>query len=393
MKCPACAYENLEGTSPCSSCNAPLNGLKDSPTIVKLDKLALLAAISALVACVCWIPCIISGWDRYVLNPQSDIVILAGLAGFLCTALAFALGIISLFSIATSGGRLTGRGFAAIGTVAPVIMVLLVSINVPFLQVKVLAPRMICGTNLAGLGKAMLIYANDYDDRLPVAGGPGTVWGQRLKDWHAESREKAFGLDPNGTGGAATISSSLYLVIRYIEVKPESFVCKGESRPKVFRPRKHGLKKNQLTSAWDFGPDPAKYCSYSYHLPYGQYALTVADDPDMAVAADRNPWIDDPRRKAAGFSLFKPELKPFDGTVEEARKGNTRAHNHEGQNVLFLDCHVNFEKRAYCAMDGDNIYTSWDGPDKTRGLPPQPFISQPSNRSDSLLANDPPASR
>jgi hypothetical protein len=61
--------------------------------------------------------------------------------------------------------------------------------------------------------------------------------------------------------------------------------------------------------------------------------------------------------------------------------------------VLFLDGHVYFEKRSYCAINDDNIYTFWSGSapnwDKRKGIPPQ-IGSQPKDRLDSLLVNDPP---
>ena len=38
-----------------------------------------------------------------------------------------------------------------------------------------LDPRMPCGTDLSGIGKAILIYSNDYQDELPRAGGGGSV--------------------------------------------------------------------------------------------------------------------------------------------------------------------------------------------------------------------------
>jgi prepilin-type processing-associated H-X9-DG protein len=115
----------------------------------------------------------------------------------------------------------------------------------------------------------------------------------------------------------------------------------------------------------------------------------------MAVAADRNPWIDGPRQKAADFSSFKPDLAPFKGTSEEACEGNTqthrtRLHRYDGQNVLYLDGHVNFEMRAFYGYEDDNVYTSWDGSDKARGVPPVPYKSQPASDRDSLLVNDPP---
>jgi prepilin-type processing-associated H-X9-DG protein len=110
--------------------------------------------------------------------------------------------------------------------------------------------------------------------------------------------------------------------------------------------------------------------------------------PGFAVAADRNPWIDSPSVKAADFSGFRPEIAPFNGTSEQAKRGNTLRHEGEGQNVLFLDCHVDFEKRPYCGLDDDNIYTSWDGQDRTRGVPPK-LGSVPADARDSLLVNDP----
>jgi hypothetical protein len=57
---------------------------------------------------------------------------------------------------------------------------------------------------------------------------------------------------------------------------------------------------------------------------------------------------------------------------------------------MFLDTHVNFEKRSYCGLEDDNIYTFWDGTDKARGRPPS-LGDRPADERDSLLVNDPPA--
>ena len=52
------------------------------------------------------------------------------------------------------------------------IIALLMGILMPALsRVRQIAFRTTCGTNLSGIGKAMLIYANDYQDELPKAGG------------------------------------------------------------------------------------------------------------------------------------------------------------------------------------------------------------------------------
>jgi prepilin-type processing-associated H-X9-DG protein len=250
--------------------------------------------------------------------------------------------------------------------------------------------RHLCGTNLSEIGKAMMAYANDYDGVLPVAGGQGTVWGSKLSDWRGESRDDAFGFDPNGTGGAATASASLYLLVRSGRVSPELFVCRKDKGTTVFRPEKYGIGADRLSDLWDFGPDPARHCSYAYHMPYSQYRLTTSSEPGMAVAADRNPWIDGPRQKAGDFSLFKPDLTRFKGTTEEAVQGNSPVHGYDGQNVLYLDGHVEFARRAYCGFEDDNVYTCRDGRDRAWGIPPGPYQSQPAHEHDSLLVNDPP---
>lgn len=51
-----------------------------------------------------------------------------------------------------------------------VLLLLLVGILLPPLPIPTdLGPKMACGTNLSRLGKAMLLYANDYDDKFPTA--------------------------------------------------------------------------------------------------------------------------------------------------------------------------------------------------------------------------------
>jgi hypothetical protein len=248
---------------------------------------------------------------------------------------------------------------------------------------------MICGTNLTYLGMAMLVYSNDYGDKLPCAGGPNGRWVARLPSWAADSRKHAYGLsDPNATDGRATISASLYLLVKYAQVAPKTFVCRGDFGATEFDPAEYGVGDGKLTDLWDFGPEPWKHCSFSYHNPYGPYALGAFSEPGMAVAADRNPWIASPFARARkDFGKFDP-----DGGREKARAGNAVAHREDGQNVLFLDSHVTFEKRSFCGVKNDNVYTYWDGGDIRRGAPPT-LGSQPAGRLDSLLVHDPPLTR
>ena len=276
------------------------------------------------------------------------------------------------------------KGFTLVELLVVIaIIALLMGILMPALaRVRQIAFRMVCGTNLSGIGKAMLIYSNDYDDELPRSGGRNSTWSQRINNWQATNRFQAYGVSANGDGGVGSISSCFYLLVKYSEVTPKSFICKGDSGAGEFKPANYNAGNRDLIELWDFGPDPTEHCSYSYHMPFGLYALTTSSEPGMAIAADRNPFLAQPMAEPKNFAAFQVEAGK-----EALRAGNAHQHQDDGQNVLFLDSHVNFEKRPYCGINDDNIYTFWDGGDIRRGGLPG-YAASPQDRTDSLLAHD-----
>jgi len=223
------------------------------------------------------------------------------------------------------------KGFTLVELLVVIaIIALLMGILMPALaRVRQIAFRMVCGTNLSGIGKAMLIYSNDYDDEMPRAGGRNSVWGGAIPMWLADNRFTAYGLSADGSGGMGTITSSFYLLVKYAEVTPKSFICKGDSGTTEFKPSDDGAGDRELIDLWDFGLEPREHCSYSYHMPFGLYALTTSSEPGMAVAADRNPFIDSPAAEAQGkvdmWSGFNP-----DGGKEVINIGNAIAHQEDG---------------------------------------------------------------
>lgn len=97
------------------------------------------------------------------------------------------------------------------------------------------AVRQACAKNLSSLGKAMLIYANDYEDEFPKAGGLANEWVPTVPNWRSPTRQKAFDMSIDRTGGSTvfptgktTVTSSLYLLVKYAEVAPGKFVCPSE---------------------------------------------------------------------------------------------------------------------------------------------------------------------
>jgi len=259
------------------------------------------------------------------------------------------------------------KGFTLVELLVVIaIIALLMGILMPALaRVRQIAFRMVCGSNLSGIGRAMLIYANDYEDNFPRAGYTGTIWADSVMSWSATDRATAYG----GIPGQATVSSSLYLLVKFAEVTPKSYVCKGESTIKAFKASDYQAQSTianiEDEEAWDFGPFnpgsgyfPTNHCSYSYHMPYNQRFLSLASsEPGMAVAADRNPWLDDDPDNTTGFVWNGYAKTPAPEVIKEYQKGNAVAHQREGQNVLFMDHHVYFENQSSCGIDEDNIYT------------------------------------
>ena len=300
---------------------------------------------------------------------------------------AIILGIVSLVRIEKSGGSLTGRGFSIAGIVVPAISLPLIALFMGILmpalaRTRQIAFRMVCGTNLSGIGKAMLIYAGDYDEELPRSGGLDSTWSNIIPNYLAQNRLEAYGMNTDGSGGRANISSCFYLLVKYTEVSPKSFICKGDVGATEFIPPD---SSTDLIDLWDFGAKPSKHCSYTYHMPFSQYALNTQSEPGMAIAADRNPWMDSPSYAAKSFpGPYSPV-----GGIAAVRYGNAFAHQEDAQNVLYLDLHVAQEKHPFCGINDDNIYTYWDGGDIRIGSPPV-VGSQPQNERDSLLVHDPP---
>jgi prepilin-type N-terminal cleavage/methylation domain-containing protein len=280
------------------------------------------------------------------------------------------------------------KGFTLVELLVVIaIIALLMGILMPALaRVRQLAFRMTCGTNLSGIGKAMLIYANDYDDEMPRAGDRNAVWGTTL--WNANSRYEAYGI--SGTSSHASVSSCLYLLVKYAEVTPKSFICKSDTGTTEWEiaDETNVTPGMELIDAWDFGSKPNEHCSYTYHYPFGTYALTTSSEPGLAVGADRNPWLKSPAAEPdfTKWANFDPT-----GGTEIVRNGNAITHQGDGQNVMFLDTHVEFTKTSACSLEEDNIYTKAAN-GSVRGDPKGADYAKmgipPANRKDSLLVHD-----
>ncbi|HUT29631.1 MAG TPA: hypothetical protein VMX13_07560 [Sedimentisphaerales bacterium] len=238
------------------------------------------------------------------------------------------------------------------------------------------AIRLLCQTNLEGIGRVMTTFANDNAGRYPRAGGEASTWSATgtIRSWYGGihgTEDEAFGIirDAGGeitTPGEATITSSFYLLVKHNLATPKQFVCKGDVGAvewKIHEDRIATLIGLDMSRAFDFGaggrlggrtgpllPYPGEVVSYSYHTPYSMvgsvetFVITDLSNPASPVCADRNPYLD----KKAG-------IPPTDD--DDKRNFNSVSHQGKGQNVLYKDGHVRFEDRPIIGLGDDNIYT------------------------------------
>ncbi len=248
------------------------------------------------------------------------------------------------------------------------------------------ASRILCETNLSTIGKAMALYANDFEGSFPVAGGPEARWGNRghIREWHATETCCNFTLEQEAYGrpgiNKVTISCSLYLLVKYQQLHPRQFICRGDGAQAL-----RSFFDFEFADLWDFGHDPGSHCSYSYHMSYFTpdrdpgFPLTAGSDPGSPVCADRNPYLDRITTRTREYLE-----SDFDGDGP-----NSSPHFFEGQNVLFADTHVDFVTSPYVGIGENNIWVYGDDGEGEAGTAPEGMgDGAPADFSDAYLVNE-----
>ena len=289
------------------------------------------------------------------------------------------------------------------------IIAMLLAILMPALaKVRTLAQRLMCGTNIGGIGKAMLTYASDDKyESYPIAGPGSTIWdigptgtnpdGKCSWDWKVKAPPASKDNKSTTTPVESTISACFYLLVKYADVPPDQFICPGGDEKK-FEMTMYSIPSNNtygatLTELWDFGTADSKdwgtnftrgrgHVGYSYQLPFisalspapfnRAFPIYASSAPTSVIAADRSPWWDARHYTDMGRDFWagnyktawddtcvvKSDMAPVGGITYIAWQ-NSYNHQRDGQNVLYADQHVKFEKTACVGLDKDNIYITW----------------------------------
>ncbi len=270
------------------------------------------------------------------------------------------------------------------------IIALLISILLPSLsRARELAKRAVCSSNLRGIGQGMHIYANDNAEWFPmhffvpgqITAGPPSIGrvdyvGSLGYRYHEPTTRSTNSQESHP-------SRSLFLIITSGAQAAGSFVCPSSSDTEDDM-RNRGPYNPQGGSGGESAARPGKTrfdfagydkLSYSYQVPYGRRGKPRETlDTRMAISADKGPYFDAGSERDGGSGAPADErndvqVPQWSGDVvdiinrpnEDWRPYNSRNHNTEGQNVLYIDTHVDFKRKPLGGVQKDNIYTALTG--------------------------------
>ncbi|MGD0462304.1 MAG: type II secretion system protein [Tepidisphaeraceae bacterium] len=222
-----------------------------------------------------------------------------------------------------------------------------------------------CASNLRQIGMAISMYSNEnqgnyprtlYDPTQPLTMGTGISAS-----------------DPFQGGGvlANDLTAAPYLLLRSQHLPAEIFICPYNDATTYLADPADPQKHSNFTN-WK------ENLAYSFANPYpalpvadAGYRLTSHLRGDFPVAADLNPGAKPP---VADVTAAGPGASSR--VIENA---NSLNHEQDGQNVLYADGHVDFQKTCLCGIGQDNIFTNQSNQVQASPLNPSDAVLLPAN--------------
>lgn len=265
------------------------------------------------------------------------------------------------------------------------IIALLISILLPSLsRARELSKRLVCGSNVKGIGTSAKIYANDnaekwmvppfkaslvFSDRIDFVkdnaidefppGDAGEVGNERHQQTTSETAR-----DPQGGSQQVSVTRAFWIMVRSGDITVNQFTCPSAGDD--------ADPTENLELYYDF--TQSKNISYGYQVPFGPRDTQPREGVDnrQILVADKGPfykpgnpekWLDGDQKE---LTITSPP--------KEWRAYNSPNHggsgNGEGQNCLYGDGHAAFQRTPIVGIDNDNIYTlmgdEWDPTGKNR---------------------------
>jgi competence protein ComGC len=285
------------------------------------------------------------------------------------------------------------RAFTLVELTLIVVLIALIIVLLPKTVPQREKPmKVACASNLKQIYTSLVLYSQDYDGVFPLIDlqkgnliGEDAVINNRIPG----GKENAFKDIPADAG--RSVSQNLWLLVRCEFAQPDIFLCPNSEQA--------GEKCKLLDNKGDkkdVGPEcfvnftfekPGMTISYSFVQPWSVFnkdknakkCFWSADlDPRLAVGADANNNTQ-PNYSNHNLPLSYDVLKKY---------VNSTNHNYSsfGQNVVYGDGHVSFEKSAYVGVNQDNIYTAQPADfNGEAGKTPGILSVKPGNEFDSVL--------
>lgn len=293
----------------------------------------------------------------------------------------------------STSGRKSLRGFTmshllvVIGIIAFIVALLLPSM----LLVRERNNRIKCASNLKQIGFAMMFYCgNEKNGGFPRVFFQQTGPGANVVDltdagfvdqgtvpvdsFSNANNPSIANLPANSVGG------SLFLLLKTQDLTREVFICPSSNGIRgfqIFSPQNSNNfggwgSASQANAGTETIPD----VSYSYTNPFpstaffsvGQrYRFNNTLGSEFALVADVNPGAQTINGMTGSPATVNPGDEPGKMSNGDDRAfGNSINHKNQGQNVLYGDCHVEFQRTCWCgeyrnpgtSSVRDNIYTN-----------------------------------
>jgi prepilin-type processing-associated H-X9-DG protein len=267
--------------------------------------------------------------------------------------IALILGIRGINASSRNPQRYAGRGLAVAGVVlgAAGLLVDLCAVVILFpalSRVRELSQRTVCSANLRGLGQALYIYAQDEPFAFPAVFKTSELTSGNMYLFNPQHRTT-----PPSPKGIPSPTVDLWVLVRANNTMPRQFVC--PSTTDLPDPA------TNAASYYDFASPVNLSYGYQYQHDPNRRPIGTSSEPTFPLMADANPYI---KGGVPGTTFAQDRTSPY--------RGNSANHsNREGQNVLYQDGHVSWEKGPDCGLSGrvggglttlsrsrDNIYTT-----------------------------------
>jgi len=215
------------------------------------------------------------------------------------------------------------------------IIALLISILLPSLsRARELSKRTVCSANLRGIGQAAYIYAQDGDIFPHISrGNPTQILTGQMVLFAPTNRVLVAPASAVSTTGTPSPTVDMWQLVRANNSTPKQFNCPSTTDTPD--------PAQDTTAYYDFLTELHLSYAYQYQADPNRPALGTGSDPTFPLMADANPYV----KGKVTSAILQDRISQW--------RGNSTNHtNREGQNVLYVDGHVSFEKGPDVGISG-----------------------------------------